>query len=496
MPSQLIIGIKGDKGDPGEQGSQGIPGIAGDDGPPGSPGPTGSQGAAGITGATGATGPQGDPGATGATGSTGDPGIGIPGLDGEDGLQGIIGPQGDPGATGATGTTGPQGDPGATGATGAIGPQGDLGIGIPGLDGEDGLQGIPQIMSLTGDVVVLPGTNLATIPQHTITYHKMQSMANLNRVLGATSSDSDGHNVVQELSIILLPPNDVGTPAYSFAGYSTTGMYLPAVDAIGFSTAGVEAMRILNTQRVLIGKNASDLTVEGVEHLVGAAAAFVITSNSTYAAAINRQTSDGVLLSLRQANTIEGSISVSGVTVTYGAFCGVHWAQLNDQSMPGILPGTIVETINQMCEWHAMASIDDGRILTEDVPKDASTGERLLYYPEKGEPIEAVVVVLDNKHLPRFKISDTPGSKAVYGVFTGWDGVDANIAGVGAYLIRMEKGSRPAIGDYVESAGNGCGRIQKDDILRASTVAKITATISPEIYPDGSYLLPCTLHCG
>lgn len=52
------------------------------------------------------------------------------------------------------------------------------------------------------------------------------------------------------------------------------------------------------------------------------------------------------------------------------------------------------------------------------------------------------------------------------------------------------------IGDLIESAGDGTGRVQKGDTMRAKTVAKVTSTHVIETYPDGSYTVPATLHCG
>ncbi len=175
-------------------------------------------------------------------------------------------------------------------------------------------------------------------------------------------------------------------------------------------------------------------------------------------------TSDATLLSLNSGGTSQGAISVAGATVTYGAFFGSHWSQLADGSRPDIPRGTIVESIDQMCEW-----------------------------PGEGP----------EERLPRFKISDMPGSKAVYGVFAWWDYPDdafitndAYIGSLGAFVIRVAPDELIRRGDYIESAGNGCGRVQDDDILRASTVAKITSAFPVETYPDGSRLYPCTLHCG
>lgn len=176
---------------------------------------------------------------------------------------------------------------------------------------------------------------------------------------------------------------------------------------------------------------------------------------------VNR-TTDGTNVVFTSGGTAQGSISIAGATVSYNAFFGSHWSQLADGSRQPILRGTIVESIDEMCSWPG------------EQPED---------------------------RLPRFKVSDTPGSTSVYGVFAWWDDDwtetnDAHIGSLGAYLVRMAPGQTFKRGDYVESNGDGCGRVQTDDILRASTVAKITSESVWEVYPDGSFLVPATLHCG
>jgi hypothetical protein len=153
----------------------------------------------------------------------------------------------------------------------------------------------------------------------------------------------------------------------------------------------------------------------------------------------------------------QGDIAYDGSNVLYRAFCGAHWSQMVPGQTNDIPLGTIVDSVAELATW-------------------------------EGE---------ENLHLPCFKVSDVPGSKAVYGVYRGLDeDGDASIASLGATTIRIAAGQTPAIGDYIESDGNGCGRVQADDILRASTVAKVTSTAVAATYPDGSFLLPCTLHCG
>ncbi len=82
-----------------------------------------------------------------------------------------------------------------------------------------------------------------------------------------------------------------------------------------------------------------------------------------------------------------------------------------------------------------------------------------------------------------------------------WDGDDmdsndAHIASLGAYLVRIAAGVAVQGGDLIESNGDGCGRVQADGIIRASTVGKIMSSAVIETYDDGSYLVPCVLYCG
>ena len=210
-------------------------------------------------------------------------------------------------------------------------------------------------------------------------------------------------------------------------------------------------------------QNSTDTPGSGNNTVGGALATNGALSVNTSATHVIGKTADGTNVVINSGGTAQGTISIAGATTTYGAFFGSHWSQLADGSKPDILRGTICESIDEMCEW-----------------PDAGTDDRL----------------------PRFKVSDTPGSKSVYGVFAWWDDYqdditnDAFIGSLGAFMVRMAMGQTVQRGDYIESNGDGCGRVQKDDILRSSTVAKITSTTIAEVYPDGSYLVPCTLHCG
>ena len=128
----LTPGPKGDKGEAVERGPIGPQGPQGLTGPQGPRVETGQQGLQGIQGPIG---PKGDTGERGP--------IGPQGLQGERGQDGQAGPRGERGEQGADGLPGP------------VGPQGPIGLtGPKGENGRDGV-GIPQRISINGNIVTL-----------------------------------------------------------------------------------------------------------------------------------------------------------------------------------------------------------------------------------------------------------------------------------------------------------------------------------------------------
>ena len=123
------------------------PGPKGDKGEAGERGPIGPQGPQGLQGIQGQIGPKGETGERGLQGDTGPRGA--------DGLQGPIGPQGLQGERGQDGQKGERGEQGPIGQTGPAGPQGPIGLtGPKGENGRDGV-GIPQRISINGNIVTL-----------------------------------------------------------------------------------------------------------------------------------------------------------------------------------------------------------------------------------------------------------------------------------------------------------------------------------------------------
>ena len=235
----------------------------------------------------------------------------------------------------------------------------------------------------------------------------------------------------------------------------------------------------------------------------------IYSSRGGQALVINR-TSDGTVMQVNSAGTTQGSVSISGATVTWGTFTGAHWSQLaSGAAKIDILRGTILETIDEMCDWFALSYVDHVGtpwLHEQGIPEGAKEGDShvIAYdYEEEGETkrftTTATVVRLRNDNLARFKVSDEAGSNAVYGVFGSYDPDfpnDVNIHAIGTDVIRLPAGITPKRGDLIESDGTGCGRIQADNLFRASTVAKISAPIAVGVHPDGSRMWPCTLHSG
>ena len=232
---------------------------------------------------------------------------------------------------------------------------------------------------------------------------------------------------------------------------------------------------------------------------------------------VNRMSSDGTLIWLGESGSKVGEISVSGNTVSYEAFLGSHKGRLSDGSKSTILPGTIIENINQTIEWKTATISNVG---------SASSTVVIPYYGAKtsgtdtvsygGASYTGTVGISsnyqpkgDNKHVC-VKVSDTASSKAVAGVFVSWnDNIndakdngldepynDLSVGGVGNFFIRMKSGETIANGDLVESNGDGTGKVQSDDIIRSKTVGKITNTNVIKTYSDGSFLVTAVLYAG
>jgi hypothetical protein len=230
-----------------------------------------------------------------------------------------------------------------------------------------------------------------------------------------------------------------------------------------FRTTDTERMRITAGGAVFMGKSTAGIANTGLEY-DQPGGALLITRSGANSLAINRLTNDGSLVEFFQDSTIEGSISVSGTTVSYNGGHLSRWSQLPDGSKDDtILKGTVMSNLDDMCVW------------TKD-------GEQL-----------------PNEQLNKMQVSDVEGDTNVAGVFVSWQfdeeaqSDDMNVAMTGDMIIRIADGVVVQKGDLLMSAGDGTAKPQGDDIVRSKTIAKVTSNYVTCTYADGSYCVPCVL---
>ena len=283
------------------------------------------------------------------------------------------------------------------------------------------------------------------------------------------------------------------------------------------ATAPKEMMRIDGSQNILFGQTSNTNpgygnTTQG--HGLEADGSFF--ASATGVPSNFNRSNDGSVLGISSAGQTEGFIDVSGSTVSYGAFTGSHWSRLADNSKPTILRGTIMEALDEMCDWYQAVAdvaetkdelnykIDGYKVKAPiSLPSGKSVGDAVTFTVNGIEHTGVYKKEDDIKHV-KCKVSDTADSKKVYGVFHCWDDADdgldgdvndLKIAQVGTFVIRVNKDVTVEAGDLLVSNGDGTAKKQDDDIIRSKTVAKVTSNVKIETYSDGSYTVPCTLHC-
>jgi hypothetical protein len=212
-----------------------------------------------------------------------------------------------------------------------------------------------------------------------------------------------------------------------------TGLFRPNNDQLGFSTVSIERMRLTSDGELLVGKTSPTPATVGCELRTNGILA--ATRSAGPPASFNRTTNDGDIVSLQQDGTQEGSISVSGTTVSYNGGHLSRYAQIANGNTNIILKGTV------------LSNLDDN----------------------------------------------------VAGVFVSWsydeqhDVTEINMGMTGDMIIRIAEGVTVARGDLLMSAGDGTAKPQGDDIVRSKTIAKVTSTHVTCTYEDGSYCVPCVL---
>jgi hypothetical protein len=223
------------------------------------------------------------------------------------------------------------------------------------------------------------------------------------------------------------------------------------------ASSPTEAMRINNAGELLVGKTTNLASDNGT--IIGGQY-FSVASQGFQGTGFHRNGDDGGIIGFFQDGTEEGSISVSGGTVSYNGAHLSRWSQLaSGAERIEILRGSVLSNLDEMCEW----------------------GEE------------------ENEQLNRMKVSDVEGDKNVSGVFQAWDDDDDTYtndfycAMTGDFIIRIAEGVTVERGDLLMSAGDGTAKPQDDDIIRSKTIAKVTSTNVSCTYEDGSYCVPCVL---
>lgn len=220
--------------------------------------------------------------------------------------------------------------------------------------------------------------------------------------------------------------------------------------------AQTERARLTPPGDFLVAKTAVGAGTVGVE--ARAIGLLVATRSGGTVGVFNRLGSDGTVIEIQQDTVTEGSISVSGTTVSYNGGHLSRWAQFPDNSRPELLKGTVMSNLDQMSNW-------DGE---------------------------------ENEQLNCVQVSCMEGDPDVAGVFVDWDTKDDGyndilLAMTGDMVIRIAKGVIIQRGDLLMSAGDGTAKPQDDDIIRSKTIAKVTSTHVSHEYEDGSYAVPCVL---
>ena len=398
-------------------------------------------------------------------------------------------------------------------------PISDGDISFIGNDGGSAITAMKMDMSAGGAVTIDPNNVLSTASGANAKLN-VGSLSGTAGALNVNVVGTDGGGAYRLCNFtdgtqtnFIIKSDNTGSDNFLYAGPETTSDYI-------LGTAGTERVRIKSGGNTLVGTtNQSPAEGSGTGTRLGSNGRNQMSADGDTTLAVNR-VQDGRVMAFHSAGTLEGEIGISGNTTTYGAFTGTHWSRLTDNSKPTILKGTVLESIDEMCDWYsakftvaATTRYDDIKDeFVEDLPEyvhydpialpdGGKVGDTITHTYNDITYNDAVIVKEKDMKHPKCKISDTADSKSVYGVFCAWDADDdtvndMKVASLGTYVIRIHKDETVSKGDLLVSNGDGTAKVQDDDIIRTKSIGKVIANVKQETYDDGSYTVPCALYCG
>lgn len=314
---------------------------------------------------------------------------------------------------------------------------------------DQGLTTTSGVVFLTAQAKIVtasrPSGDAGTAVESIVSHADNSNPASHARFLAQTAGASAGDSYTQY-------NNSVVNWAIGLDNSAGDALVISAASTLGTSniftssTSASEFLTTLKVSDIQIGKTSFDTTTAGIVSIGGGAyTCFIRDSNPPLA--VGRITTDGTIIELSgPGGTVQGTISVSGATVSYNAFLGSHWAQLLDQSRMEIPRGTVLESLDELCSW-------------------------------PNEP---------NEKLPKVKISDTEKSPNVYGVFLGWDD-DEFSEEYQMEDVEKEFSEVKLIGEqYIMTTGIRIERQPKmeEHLLFNTDGSPVMETIQEEIYED------------